>query len=131
MNQYGSAHLLCFEVEINLAVLVMSGVFTGVLASMYGAVGAASATTVVEVLYTGMLATAVMRTGARPRISLAGMSRAVLSALIGGLALVPPHLPAVVRPVLALSVYCVCLLVFGAVPREILDQIPRPRRSLP
>jgi O-antigen/teichoic acid export membrane protein len=116
---------------INLAVLVMSGVLTAVLASMYGAVGAAGATTVVEVLYTGMLATAVLRTGARPRISLAGMSRAVLSALIGGLALVPPHLPAVVRPVLALSVYCACLLVLGAVPREILDQIPRPRRSLP
>jgi O-antigen/teichoic acid export membrane protein len=115
---------------INLAVLVMSGVFTGVLASMFGAVGAATATTVVEVIYTGMLATAVLRSGTRPQVSFSGMSRAVLSALLGGLALVPPNLPAVIRPVLAMIIYCACLLALGAVPREILEQIPWPRRSL-
>jgi O-antigen/teichoic acid export membrane protein len=116
---------------INLAVLVLSGVLTGILASSYGAVGAASATAAVEVLYTVMLAAAVMRTGARPKVSVAGMPRAVLAALLGGLALVPPALPNVVRPMLALTVYCACLFAFRAVPRELLEQIPRPRRSSP
>ncbi len=113
---------------INLAVLLLSGVLTGVLASSYGAVGAAIATTAVEVLYTGMLAVAVLRAGARPRISVAGAPRAVLAALLGALALVPPDLPSVARPALALVVYCSALLVLRAVPEELLEQIPRPRR---
>jgi len=113
---------------INLAVLVLSGVLTSVLASSYGAVGAASATTAVEVLYTGMLAVAVLRAGARPQISVAGAPRAVLAALLGALALVPANLPSIARPVLALAVYCSALLVLGAVPKELLEQIPRPRR---
>jgi O-antigen/teichoic acid export membrane protein len=116
---------------INLAVLLLSGALTGLFASADGAVGAASATTVVELLYTAMLAIAVLRAGARPHISIAGMASAVLAATLGALVLVPPHLPAVVRPVLALSIYCAGLLVLGAVPRELLDQVPRPRRWLP
>ncbi len=110
--------------RINLAVLVASGVLTGVLASAYGAVGAASATTVVEILYTGMLATAVLRAGTRPQLSVAGIPRATLAALLGALALVPPDLPSVARPVLALAIYCPCLLLFKAVPRELLEQMP-------
>lgn len=113
---------------INLAVLTLSGVLTGVFASAYGAVGAASATAGVEVLYTAMLTVAVLRAGARPRVSVAGIPRAVMAALLGALALVPAHLPSVVRPVLALSVYGAGLLALGAVPRELLEQIPWPRR---
>ena len=116
---------------INVAALLLSGVLTGVLASSYGAVGAASATTAVEVLYTGILAIAVVHAGVRPLVSIAGMPRAALAALLGALALVPPNLPNVVRPVLALSVYCATLLVLGAVPRELLDQIPRLRGRSP
>jgi O-antigen/teichoic acid export membrane protein len=117
--------------SINLAVLVMSGVLTGILGSRFGAVGAASATTIVEVLYTGMLATAVLRAGTRPQVSFARMPRAVLAALLGALALVPPGLPNAVRPVLALGIYGACLLALRAVPPELLEQIPRPRRSPP
>jgi O-antigen/teichoic acid export membrane protein len=109
---------------INLSVLVASGVLTGVLASRFGAVGAAVATTTVEILYTGMLAVAVLRAGTRPQVSFAGMPRAVLSALLGALALVPPGLPSVLRPVLALTIYGLCLLASRAVPRELLEQIP-------
>jgi len=116
---------------INLAVLVLSGVLTAVLASAYGAVGAAGATTAVELLYTGMLAVAVVRAGVRPQVSVAGMPRAAVAALLGALVLLPAHLPDIVRPVLAVVIYCTALLVLGAVPRELLDQIPRPRRSLP
>jgi O-antigen/teichoic acid export membrane protein len=116
---------------INLAVLLLSGLLTGVLASRYGALGAAVATTAVEILYTAILAVAVVRSGVRPQVSIAGMPRAALAALLGALALAPPNLPNVVRPLLAVTVYCVTLLVLRAVPRELLDQIPRLRKSLP
>lgn len=116
---------------INLAILVLSGVLTGVLASEYGALGAASATTAVEIVYTATLAVAVVRAGVRPQVSVGGIPRAALAALLGVLAMVPPDLPNVVRPVLALTVYCVALLALGAVPRELLQQVPRPRRWLP
>lgn len=115
---------------INLSVLLASGVLTGVLASRFGALGAASATTTVEVLYTGMLAVAVLRAGTRPQVSFARMPRAVLSAVLGALALVPPDLPNLVRPLLAIAIYSGCLLALGAVPRELLEQIPGRRRSL-
>jgi len=75
-----------------------------------------------------MLAVAVLRAGARPRVSVAAIPRARVAALLGALMLVPAHLPSVLRPVLALSVFGVGLLVFGAMPRELLEQIPRPRR---
>jgi O-antigen/teichoic acid export membrane protein len=110
---------------INLTVLILSGALTGVLASSYGAVGAACATTAVEILYTALLAAAVVRAGARPLVSLGGALRATLAALLGALALVPPNLPSIARPVLAVTVYCVALLALGAVPRELLEQVPR------
>lgn len=113
---------------INLAVLVLSGVFTGIFASMYGAVGAASATASVEVLYTVLLAVAVVRAGARPQVSAAKIGRAVLAALLALLALVPVGLPNIARPVLALAIYCAALLALGAVPEELLEQIPGLRR---
>jgi O-antigen/teichoic acid export membrane protein len=113
---------------INLAVLVLSGVLTGILASRYGALGAASATTTVEMLYTGMLALAVWRAGVRPQISIARMPRAALAALLGVLALVPGGLPNFIRPLLAIVIYCTALFLLRAVPRELLEQIPGLRR---
>lgn len=114
---------------INLSVLVLSGVLTGLLASREGALGAASATTIVEVLYTAMLAVAVVRAGARPQISFTAIPRAVLAAVLGSLVLLPVSLPSLARPLLALLVYSVALLVLGAVPRELMDQLPRLRRA--
>jgi O-antigen/teichoic acid export membrane protein len=116
---------------INLGVLLMSGVLSALLASSYGAVGAASATTAVEILYAAALAAAVVRAGIRPQVSVGGSARALLAALLGGLALLPPNLPSIFRPVLALAVYGCGLLILKAVPRELMEQIPRPRRWLP
>jgi O-antigen/teichoic acid export membrane protein len=116
---------------INVTVLILSGTLTGVLASSHGAVGAASATTAVEVLYTLILALAVLRAGARPQVSFARAARAVLAALLGALALAPSSLPSVVRPMLALTVYCAALLALRALPRELLNQIPRRPTSVP
>jgi O-antigen/teichoic acid export membrane protein len=115
---------------VNLAVLILSSALTVVLASKYGAVGAASATTTVEIIYTALLAVAVVRAGVRPQISIQAMSRATLAALLGALALAPAGLPDVLRPVLALAVYGVALLAMRAVPRELLEQVPVLGRRL-
>jgi O-antigen/teichoic acid export membrane protein len=114
--------------SINLTVLALSGVLTALLASGHGALGAAGATTAVELLYTAMLAFAVWRAGMRPRLAGAMVPRAVLAALLGALALLPAGLPDIARPVLAEVVFCVGLLVFRAVPEELLEQLPRMRR---
>jgi O-antigen/teichoic acid export membrane protein len=115
---------------VNLSVLVLSGVLTSVLASTDGALGAASATAIVEVLYTCMLGLAILAAGTRPRVTGGAVPRAVLASLLGALALVPAHLPSVARPLIAMAVYGAALLALGVVPRELLDQIPRPRRRL-
>jgi O-antigen/teichoic acid export membrane protein len=113
---------------INLAVLALSGVLTGLLASAYGAVGAASATTAVELLYTAMLGLALVRGGTRPQVSVGAMPKVALAALLGALSLLPPDLPNVLRPVIALSVYGAGLFVLGAIPVELMQQIPGLRR---
>jgi O-antigen/teichoic acid export membrane protein len=109
---------------INLTVLLMAGVLTSVLASSHGALGAAGATTIVEFLYTAMLAVAVLRAGTRPQISLSALPRVALAALLGSSALLPTQLPSVGRPLLAMAIYGTALLALRAVPRELLQQIP-------
>jgi O-antigen/teichoic acid export membrane protein len=114
--------------RINLTVLLLSGLLTGILAARFGAVGAASATAIVELLYTAMLGGALIRAGARPKASVGGALRPILAALLGALALALPGLPSVVKPMLAMAIYGVALLGLGAVPSEILSQIPFLRR---
>jgi O-antigen/teichoic acid export membrane protein len=117
---------------INFTVLLLSGALTSLLAASDGAVGAASAATIVEVLYTGLLAVAIYRAGARPQIARAAVPRALVGALLGMLALLPPQIPQALRPVLALAVYGTALLLLRAVPRELLQQLPGLRgRSKP
>lgn len=114
---------------INVVILLMSGILTGLLASSHGALGAACATTAMEAIYAGLLAFAVVRTGARPQIELSRPARAVLAASLGALVLLAPGIPEIARPALALTIYGVALLALGAVPRELLEQIPGLRRS--
>jgi O-antigen/teichoic acid export membrane protein len=117
--------------SINLAVLILSGVLTSLLAASDGALGAATATMIVELLYTAMLSAAILRAGARPQVSVAAIPRALLAALLGALALLPPDLPDLARPLLALTVYAAALLLLRAVPREIIEQLPRFHRMKP
>jgi O-antigen/teichoic acid export membrane protein len=117
---------------INLAALLLSGILTGLLGSSYGALGAAIATAMVEVLYTAMLAVALLRAGTRPQVSVAGAPRAAFAALLGALVLLPPDLPSAARPVLAVAIYLAALFSMRAVPAELLDQLPpRPRLRHP
>jgi O-antigen/teichoic acid export membrane protein len=112
---------------VNLTVLLLSGVLTGVLARTHGARGAAAATLIVEIIYTGMLGAARVRAGTRPQVSARTVSGAIVAALTGSLALLPAGLPEVVRPALALAIYTMMLLALGAVPREVPSLVRRPR----
>jgi len=116
---------------VNLTVLLLSAAVTSVLASRYGALGAAAATTIVEVLYTAILAVAVVRAGARPLISYSAIPRAALAALLGALMLLPASLPSVARPLLALAIYAAALFALRAIPPELIEQIPSLRRGVP
>jgi O-antigen/teichoic acid export membrane protein len=113
---------------VNIAALSISGVLTTVLASNAGATGAATSVAIVEGLYALMLAYAMWRAGARPQINLSSVPRALLAAGLGMLVLLPPGLPDVVRPLLALAVYGAALLALGAVPRELIEQVAVLRR---
>jgi O-antigen/teichoic acid export membrane protein len=109
---------------INLSVLVIGGVLIGILASRDGARGAATAVVIVEALYALMLGGAVWHAGARPRVAWTVIPRALLAAGLGALVLVPAHLPGIVRPIAALAIYGVVLVVLRAIPQEILEQVP-------
>jgi len=108
---------------VNLAVLALSAVLTGVLASSDGATGAATGVVIVEALYAVMLAVALHRAGARPHVSRGSIPRALAAAGLGALLLIPPGLPDIARPILALLVYAAAALLLGAVPEEILEQL--------
>ena len=68
----------------------------------------------------------MLGSGARLQVSIGRAPRAALAAALGALALLPPGVPDLLRPVLAIAIYCAGLLALGAVPSELLEQIPRP-----
>jgi O-antigen/teichoic acid export membrane protein len=109
---------------INLSVLLASGVLTGVLASEHGAEGAAVAVAIVELLYAVLLGVAVWRDGARPHVNVSAALRVLVAAGLGALMLIPSGLPDIVRPLLALAIYAVALVLLRAVPEEVLEQLP-------
>jgi O-antigen/teichoic acid export membrane protein len=113
---------------VNVSVLALSAVLTGVLAAADGAHGAAVSVVVVELVYVVMLGLAVRRTGTRPRVAAVVAPRALLAAGLGALALLPPNLPDVLRPVIALCIYGGVLLALGAVPDEVLEEVRGLRR---
>ena len=95
----------------SLASLALSVTLTTTLAAADGARGAAIATVVVEALYSVMLGIAVWRAGEHPAISRAAIPRVD-----------------VVRVILAVALYGGGLLALRAIPREIVDQLPRRLR---
>jgi hypothetical protein len=101
-------------IYFRLAILIMSHVASGEQTGYYGA-----SFRIIEVLFVA---------GARPGISLRGISRPVLAALLGALALIPAGISDIARPMLALFIYGAGLLVLRAIPAELLEQIRWERR---
>ena len=112
----------------SLASLALSVTLTTTLAAADGARGAAIATVVVEALYSVMLGIAVWRAGEHPAISRAAIPRVVVAALLGAATLAIHGIPDVVRVILAVALYGGGLLALRAIPREIVDQLPRRLR---
>jgi O-antigen/teichoic acid export membrane protein len=114
--------------QANLAAFLVSCTATLVLAHSHGAIGAAIATVCGEsVLALGLLAALLRahpelrpRLGVVPKLALAA-APAVAFALLSGL-------PSPVRMLLALLSYGVLILLTSAVPREVLELLPMPRR---
>jgi O-antigen/teichoic acid export membrane protein len=112
----------------NLAAFIVSGALTAILASGDGAEGAAIATVCGEaVLAVGSLL--ALRHGhpefqPRPvvlaKVLLAALPAIALSLLDG--------VPSLVRALLALGAYAIVIVLTRAVPEELIELIPRPRR---
>lgn len=112
---------------VSLVAVALTILLTATLASTDGARGAAIGTTIGEYAFVIMLGMAVYATGLRPAISWQAIPRSLLAAALAVATLAIPALPDIVRIVLALAVYGGGLLLLRAVPREILEQIPRRR----
>ncbi|HEX2701836.1 MAG TPA: polysaccharide biosynthesis C-terminal domain-containing protein, partial [Solirubrobacteraceae bacterium] len=110
---------------VSLAAFALTVALTATLASADGARGAAIATAVSEYAFVLMLGVAVYATGLRPAINLQALSRSLVAVALAAATLAIPGVPDILRIFAALGVYAVALLVLRAVPREILDQIPR------
>lgn len=119
------AVLLC-----SLVSLMVSVALTVALTAADGARGAAIATTIAEALFSLMLGIAIFRSGVHPSISWSAIPRVLGAATLGAATLAIPGLPDVVRLALALTLYGGALLALRAIPREIVDQLPRRLRII-
>jgi len=114
----------------NAAAFAVSCTLTVVLAATDGARGAALATLCGEIALAAASLFALVRKqpAFRPRLAILpkvaiAAAPAVAIALIG-------ELPSLVRAVLALLVYGLLVVLTRAIPREILELVPSPRRAL-
>jgi O-antigen/teichoic acid export membrane protein len=116
------AVLLCSLISLALTV-----VLTLILTAADGARGAALGTVIAETIYALMLGVAVFRAGVRPAITWSAIPRVILAAGLGAATLALSGIPDVLHVILALGLYAGALLVLRAVPREIVEQLPRRR----
>ncbi len=114
----------------SLVSLLTTVVLTAALTASGGARGAATATVIAETLFSLMLGMSVFRAGVRPDISWSAVPRVAVAAGLGAATLAIPGIPDIVRVALALALYSGALLVLRAIPREILDQLPRRMHPL-
>jgi O-antigen/teichoic acid export membrane protein len=108
----------------NLGALLVSAVLTLVLASSHGARGAALASVCGETTLAALYVVALIHGNPelRPKLGVAvKVGLAAAPALVLGLV---PHLPAVLQPLVALTVFAVLIVVLKAVPAEVVELIP-------
>jgi O-antigen/teichoic acid export membrane protein len=113
----------------SLLALLFTLVVTGTLASIDGARGAAFGTLISETMYALILTVGIYRAGLRPGVSWPAIPRALAAAALGVAVLAIPGLPDIFRLALALALYGGGLLLFRAVPAEILQQLPLLRET--
>lgn len=112
----------------SLASLIVTVALTIALTADDGARGAAIATTIAELLFSALLGFAVYRSGVHPAISWPMIPRVLAAAALGAAVLAIPGVSDVVRLALALALYGGALIALRAIPREIVDLLPRRLR---
>ena len=114
---------------LGLSALVLSGTLSGALAAIDGARGAAIGTSISEIVFVLMLATATYRAGVRPGIAWRKIPRSLICASFGLATVAIPGLPDAARLVLAVAVYGGMLIVLKVIPDEILALLRLRGRS--
>jgi O-antigen/teichoic acid export membrane protein len=113
----------------NAAAFVVSCVLTLSLAATNGADGAALATLCGEATLAIASLIALIRHQPELRPRLAAVPKVALAAAPAVAIALAPGLSSIVRALLALVAYALIIALTRAVPREILELIPRPRRA--
>jgi O-antigen/teichoic acid export membrane protein len=113
---------------INAAGFLVSCVLTLTLAPTYGARGAAIASLCGETALAAGLLLVLIREHPHLRPQPTVLSKVVLAAAPAVAVALLPNLSSLVRALLALAVYTLLIALTKAVPQEIIELIPRPRR---
>jgi len=114
---------------VNAAAFLVSCGLTIGLAPSHGADGAAVAVLCGEATLLGGYVVAIARRSPELRPRLNVMPKVVLAAVPAVALAVLPALPSVARLALALVVYGLVIVLTRAVPAEVVEIIPRPRRA--
>jgi O-antigen/teichoic acid export membrane protein len=112
----------------NVAAMAIAAVAGSALGSALGADGGALATTITEWVLPALYLVAIVRYRADLRPLLGVVPKALIAAgAAAAVSLIPP-IPSAPATLLAAAVYLGLLFALRAVPGEVVDAIPRPRR---
>jgi O-antigen/teichoic acid export membrane protein len=114
---------------VNLSLLVVNAAIVAVLVPLDGARGAAIGTAVAEVMSAFVQAFVVIHGRPQLRPSLRILPRVTLAAAAGLTPLLLSGAPTIARLVLSILLFGAVLLFTRALPRELLDLLPRARPS--
>ena len=118
-------------VVVNLGALVLGTILVVLLASRWGAEGAAAGTAITELLLAASVPLVLLRTDPQVVPSMRVVPRVLLAGALAATVVLIPGLPAVAAAALASVAYFVILLAVHAIPDEILAELRslRARRS--
>ena len=115
---------------LSLVGVTLNGVTVAIFGSLYGAKGAAWATTLVDVFQTILVGVALAMVSPQLRPSLARVPRVLAAAVPAAALVLLAGVPSLVLAALGGALYVVLVLVLGAVPDELLVEARKGARSL-
>jgi O-antigen/teichoic acid export membrane protein len=111
---------------VSAVALVGGIILVTVLASTYGAEGAALGTTITEIGGALLIPFVIMRSSPTVVPSMKQVPRIMLAAGVAALVVLVPNLPVVAQAALATLIYAVILYAFRAIPEELLVELRKP-----
>jgi O-antigen/teichoic acid export membrane protein len=115
---------------LSLVGVTLNGVTVAIFGSLYGAKGAAWATTLVDVFQTILVGVALAMVSPQLRPSVARVPRVLAAAVPAAALVLLAGVPSLVLAALGGALYVVLVLVLGAVPDELLVEARKGARSL-